>query len=57
MNLVIIDTRPEQTARAQRLTQADRAVIEESADGATPWTAGDTAGGRAFARDCGQLGR
>lgn len=53
MNLVIFNTGPEQTARAQRLTQTDWAVIEESADGATPWTAGDTGKIRAFARDCG----
>jgi hypothetical protein len=57
MNLVIIDARPEQTARAQRLTPADRAVIEESADGATAWAAGDTGGARAFVRDCGQRNR
>ena len=46
MNLVIFDARPEQTARTQRLTQADRAVIEESADRATPWAAGDAGNGR-----------
>ncbi len=57
MNLVIIDARSEQTARAQHLTPADRAVIEESADGATAWAAGDTGDGRAFIRDCGQRNR
>ena len=46
MNLVIFDARPEQTARTQRLTEADRAVIEESADRATPWAAGDAGNGR-----------
>ncbi len=46
MNLVIFDARPEQTARTQRLAQADRAVIEESADRATPWAAGDAGNGR-----------
>jgi hypothetical protein len=57
MNLVIINARPEQTARARCLTQADPAVIEESADGATPRAAGDTSVGRAFVRDCGQRTR
>lgn len=57
MNLVIIDERPEQTARAQRLTPADRAVIKELADGATAWAAGSTGDGRAFIRDCGKRHR
>ena len=54
MSLVIIDAGPEQTARAQHFTKADPAVIEESADGATLWAAGDTSAGHLFARDCGQ---
>jgi hypothetical protein len=57
MNLVILDARPEQTARARRLTQADAAAIEPLADRATPWAAGDTGDGGAFARDCGQPSR
>jgi hypothetical protein len=57
MDLIVVDARTEETARAGRLAQAHGAVIEKSTQRAAPRAAGDSHDGRVFMRRLGQRGR